>query len=100
MHDQIKKEYFELINKLNQSNKIKDLNTEIYFYISHTSQLFIAVSADQKILLCQKTVNNFWIPAHLSGFDNFEKFVAMLLNSVAPSDNPTKLIKSELFKLE
>lgn len=63
MNDDVKKEYFELVNKLNQSNKVKNQNTEVFFFIesddSGIEKLFAAISEGQKILLLERLTKDF-----------------------------------------
>src|SRR3989344_1413698 len=105
MSDAIKKEYFELVNKLNSSNKIKNQNTEIYFYIDESdlssAKLFAAISNTQKILLCEKVYDiGDWGPLYLSGFSNLEDFLVKILNKKKHETNLTEFIKSHIFKFE
>lgn len=101
----IKKEYFDLLNKLNQSNKHKNQNTNIYFYIDeadpNSMKLFAAISAAQKILLCEKVYDaGDWEPLYLSGFSNLEDFLVKILNKKKHETNLTEFIKSHIFKFE
>lgn len=104
MNSLIKKEYFDLLNKLNRSNKHKNQNTEIYFYIDEadlsTARLFAAISDTQKILLCERKFNDYWESAYLSGFFNLEDFLSVLLNEKKCATNLTDFIKSHIFKFE
>lgn len=58
MNSFIKKEYFELLKKLNRTNKQENLNTDVYFYIDDSDPnlliLFAAISKDHKIILADK----------------------------------------------
>lgn len=100
----VKMEYFNLINKLNLSNKLKNQNTEIYFYVDETdftvAKLFAAISKGQKILLIEKNSKGYWEPVYLSGFSNLEEFLVKLMNTQKQVGNLTDLIKSHIFKPE
>ncbi len=104
MNSLIKKEYFDLINKLNQSNKRKNQTSDVYFYINTTDpigeKLFAAISSNQKILLVEKNFNGSWRPLYLSGFFELEDFLATILNLPECETNLTDFIKSHIFKLE
>lgn len=104
MNSLIKKEYFDLINKLNQSNKLKNQASDVYFYINKTDlfgeKFFAAISSNQKILLIEKNFNGSWRPANLSGFFELEDFLATLLNLPECEENLTDFIKSHIFKLD
>lgn len=104
MNSFIKKEYFELLKKLNRTNKQKNLNTDIYFYIDDSDSnfliLFAAISKDQKIILADKMFKKNWIPKYLSGFSDFEEFIVEILNTEKLNDNLTDQLKSHIFKLE
>lgn len=103
----IKYEYLELIKKLNQSNKLKNQKTDLYFYIDSTStnclKLFAAIAGSQKILLCEKIKTFPWAPANITDFAELEGFLSELLNNllntVAVENDLTKLIKLHIFKL-
>ena len=104
MNALIKKEFFDLINKLNQSNKLKNQNIELYFYIGKSGlgveKLFAAITCDQKILLGEKSQYGTWKPAYLSGFSNLEDCIADVLNVKKHESKLTDLIRSHIFKLE
>ena len=105
MSSSIKKEYFDLINKLNQSNKRKNQDTDVYFYIdevdAESAKLFAAISDIQRILLCEKKYNlKSWAPLYLSGFSNLEDFLVTLLSEQKYETKLTDFIKSHIFKLE
>ena len=99
----IKHEYFELVKKLNQSNKFKNQETEVYFYIDSINldhlKLFAAISNDQKIELCHKIKNLKWLASQYSLFLNLEIFIAHLLHKKAEQTDLTNYIKSHIFKL-
>ncbi|MEK6628901.1 MAG: hypothetical protein AABY53_09765 [Bdellovibrionota bacterium] len=100
----IKKEYFELINRLNQSNKLKNQTTEIYFYIDEGdlsgAKLYAAISNVQKILLCEKDSAQLWSAVYFSDFTNLEDFIAAILNEHKKySGTLTDFIKLHIFKL-
>lgn len=100
----IKHEYLELVNKLNQSNKLKNQITDIYFYIDSSnpthSKLVAAISSDQKIVLCEKIKTRPWAPANNTEFGELEGFLSTLLNSIIFKNDLTTLVKSHVFKLE
>lgn len=104
MNSLIKKEYFDLLNKLNWSNKLKNQGTDIYFYIDETDpkaiKLFAAISKNQKILLIEKSYSGSWKPKCLSGFFNLEEYLVELLSEQKYEADITDLIKSHIFKLE
>lgn len=47
MNSLIKREYFELANKLNQANKIKNQETVIYFYIDEADSESVKLCASK-----------------------------------------------------
>ena len=100
---EIKQEYFELIKKLNQSNKHKNQVTNVYFYIVSTNtnhlKLFAAISDSQKIMLCHKIGKSKWRESQFSQYPNLEEFIAYLLPDCSDRDNLTKYLKSHIFKL-
>ncbi len=99
----IKHEYFELVIKLNQANKLKNQETDVYFYIDSTNpdhiRLFSAISNDQKILLCYKYKQSKWFESGYSPFQNLEIFIARLLRYKENMPDLTDFIKSHIFKL-
>ncbi len=99
----IKQEYFKLIKKLNQCNKLKNQETEVYFYLDSTEseslKLFAAISDTQRILLCNKIGRESWDVAGFSGLVNLEDFIAHLLQTVSTQNDLTNQIKSHIFKL-
>lgn len=102
MNSLIKKEYFDLINKLNKSNKHRNQNTEVYFYIdetdSETAKLFVAISNEQKILLAEKNYLGTWKAKELSGFFNLEEYLVTFLDRRKSEIDLTYFIKSHIFK--
>lgn len=100
----IKQEYFELIKKLNQSNKLKNQATAPYFYIDSSNlihlKLFAAISDFQKILLCEKINALPWAPTNNTEFADLEEFLSALLNTTTIKGDLTTFIKSHVFKLE
>lgn len=99
----IKHEYFGLVKKLNQTNRHKNQETEIYFYIDSTNsnhlKFFAAISATQKILLCQKNDWSNWSESGFSEYPNLERFINRLLRTSDNESNLTNYIKSHIFKL-
>ena len=100
----IKYEYFELIRKLNQTNKLKNQQTDICFYIDSANpdhlKLFAAVSENQKILLCEKIKLLPWTQASITELTELEEFLSYLLNTEIIENGLTFLIKSHIFKSE
>jgi len=98
----IKQEYFELIKKLNQGNKLKNQETEVYFYIDSTEaqhlKLFAAISDGQKILLCERLDRDSWVDSGYSGYENLEDCIIKLLQTDGVQNNLTDQIKSHIFK--
>lgn len=99
----IKHEYFELVKKLNQTNKLKNQDTDIRFYIDSVNpshlKLFAAISDDQKILLCQKPKQSKWLASRYSQFPSLEIYIAQLLYYKEVQTDLTDYIKSHIFKL-
>lgn len=99
----IKQEYFELVKKLNNSNKHKNQTTELYFFINSTNsnnlKLYAAISDTQKILLCEKLNSGHWLEAGFSEYPNLENYILHLLRTGDHHDNLTNYIKSHIFKL-
>lgn len=99
----IKLEYFELVKKFNQANKLKNQETDVYFYIDSTNpdylKLFATISDFQKILLCYKINRSKWVESQFSEFPNLEIFIAQLLRYKKSTTDLTKQIKSHIFKL-
>lgn len=99
----IKHEYFELIKKLNQSNKLKNQETDLYFYIDSGSpdhlKLFAAISESQKILLCEKVKPSVWESGGYSSYPNLEDYITQLLRINFFENDLTTLIVSHIFKL-
>lgn len=99
----IKHEYFELVKKLNHSNKYKNQETELYFFIDSSKvdhlKLFAAISKSQKILLCHKIKQSRWSESRYSQFQNLEEFIVELLHGRFDNGDLTKYIKSHIFKL-
>ena len=99
----VKYEYFELVKKLNQANKLKNQETDIYFYIdsvnSNHVKLFVAVASSQKILLSEKINGGPWLEAGFSEYPNLEDCLTRLLRINDHHDNLTKYFKSHIFKL-
>lgn len=77
--NEVKTEYFELLRRLNKSNKTSNEKTKLSFTIDDTNanylKLYATLSTDQKILLCQKVKETNWRPAQFSGLDNLEKLL-------------------------
>lgn len=100
----IKQEYFELLKKLNQSNKHKNQVTDVYFYIDSTNlihlKLYAAISEYQKLLLCEKIKVLPWAQANITDFVELEQFLCNLLNTIKINCDLTGLIKSHIFKFE
>ncbi|MEK6627677.1 MAG: hypothetical protein AABY53_03550 [Bdellovibrionota bacterium] len=99
----IKYEYFELVKKLNQSNKLKNQETDLYFYIDSADadhlKLFAAISASQKILLCHKNHGSNWTESGFSKYPNLESHIAELLRKSNAWEDLTNYIKSHVFEL-
>ncbi len=99
--NKVKIEYFELIRRLNKSNKTSNEETTLSLTIDNTNanylKLYAILSTDQKILLCQKTNETNWRPAHFSGLDQLEKFVCSQLNYITENSD-IDLILRNLFK--
>ena len=99
----VKREYFELVKKLNQTNKLKNQETDIFFYIDSTEvdhlKLFAAISVSQKILLCERPYKLAWVEAGFSGYANLEAYLAQLIQIHDGKSNITNHIKSHIFKL-
>lgn len=100
----IKKEYFDLVIKLNSANKLKNENTEIYFYIEITDsgveKLFATIANLQKILLLEKNIGGHWFPKYLSGVSNFEDFLCEIMNTFNGAEELTNYIKLHIFESE
>lgn len=104
----VKKEYFELLNRLNHANKQMNMNTDVYFYIDRSDpnilKLFAAISKNQKIMLATNKLNKLWEAKYLTGSNNLEEYIAEILNlntkESSENVNVTDLIKSHIFKLE
>ena len=99
----VKSEYFELVKKLNQSNKQKNKETELYFYIDLSDprylKFFAAVSNFQKIQLCHKPHKIYWVNSGFSEFTELENYIAQLLRINDKAPDLTAYIKSHIFKL-
>lgn len=96
-------EYFELSAKLNKSNPIKNKIKEIHFYttiINQEEQLFAAISNWQKLTLCRKVRENYWLPMQISGYDNLEPYLCRILPECHKQPDLTKCIKFKLFSLQ
>ncbi|MEK6627675.1 MAG: hypothetical protein AABY53_03540 [Bdellovibrionota bacterium] len=99
----IKQKYFELVTKLNQSNKFKNQETDLYFFIDSTRpnylKLYAAISDNQKIVLCYKYKQSQWLASQYSQFPSLEIFIARLLLFKEAQPDLTNHIKSHVFKL-
>lgn len=98
----VKHEYFDLVKKLNEANKLKNLQTDIFFYIDSSNlnhlKLYAAISYSQRILLCEKPRKSTWFGSGYSGFSNLENFIADLLEFFTPNENLTTYVKSHIFE--
>ena len=98
--NEVKTEYFELLRRLNKSNKAKNTTTKLDFIIDQNdeqgSKLCASISKNQKILLCIKDGHE-WNPAKFSGLDHLEQFISNQLKYVRDV-NITDLILRNLFK--
>lgn len=99
----VKYEYFELVKKLNHTNKLKNQQTDIFFYIDSNNlnhlKLYVAISYSQRILICEKLQRSTWFGSGYSGFSNLEDFIAGLFEFYKPHENLTDYIKSHIFEL-
>ena len=102
----VKKEYIELLNRLNHANKQMNMNTDVFFYIDRSDpnilKLFAAISKDQKIILATKKLNKLWEAKYLIGLSSLEEYIVDILNLNIQenSEEVTDLIKSQIFKFE
>ncbi len=100
----IQKEYFELVVKLNRSNKLKNEKSNLRFKIiepeaEQDSHLYAVLSGDKKIAISIKKLTTFWKTTGFSGQYELEKFVTQILNEnlqVGKKDY-TELILEKLF---
>ena len=89
--------YFELVIRLNRSNKLKDQITEPEFFILENS-LYLGLSSSQKLLICI-CHNRRWIASQITGFDLFEKEITQFMNNFENDQNNLDIqIKKLLFK--
>lgn len=99
-----KQEYFKLVVKLNRSNGIADLSTDLYFYMESSDgknwKLYAALNKYQRQLLCEKAETGKWRSGNVSEYLHMERFIFKLLqfSVVIDSTELTALIKSALFK--
>ena len=92
-----KNSYFELVNRLNQSNKVKNQITEPQFFIIE-NRLYLGLSLSQKLVICSR-LNRCWYASQITGFDLFEQKIARLMNNSGNDQNNLDIqIKKLLFK--
>ena len=98
--NEVKTEYFELLRRLNKSNKAKNTTTKLDFMIDQNDELepklYATISKNQKILLCIKEHYE-WRPAKYSGLDHLEQFICNQLR-YALNANLTDFVLRNLFK--
>ena len=99
---EIKLEYLELIKLLNKTNKLKNEMTQVTFFVDDTNKqhlkLYAALSADQKILLCERIGNRYWSACRLTQFSKLEDFLAENVINYS-FENFTNLILARIFEL-
>ncbi len=93
----LKQNYFELVNRLNQSNRIKNQITEPQFFIIE-NRLYLGLSLSQKLVICS-CLNRCWFASQITGLDLFEQEIARLMNNSGNDQNNLDIqIKKLLFK--
>lgn len=95
-----KKQYFELINLLNKSNKTKNETTEFVFFIEN-DQLYFGQPGRQKIIIatCGELLN--WRPAGATNFFELERLISNFINvKLKNLDQVNLLIIKSLFNLD
>lgn len=93
----LKNEYFELVNRLNRSNKLKDQITEPQFFVIE-KQLYLGLNSLQKLAICY-CLKERWIASEITGFDDFEQEIVQFMNnSKNDQNNLDTQIKKLLFK--
>ncbi len=103
----IQNEYFELVVKLNRSNKLRNEKSSLSFKIIESKveqdkHLYAVLAGGHKIALSKKRLTNFWIGTGFSGHFELEKFLTKLLNekSIRYEGDYTELILERLFPKE
>lgn len=103
----IQKEYFELIIKLNKSNKIKNEKTKLGFQVirseaEQVAYLHAVLTVGGRVCLGLQKINKSWAQTGYSGFNDFEEYVIKILNenSFHQEGDYTELILEKLFPKE
>lgn len=101
--EEIKKQYFDLVNLLNSSNKIKNEKTSIKFYLDKESTSLVAtVNGYSKLTLCTLGSNKTrWFASKNTKYYELEKYLAKCININTKTEPEllTKYLLSCIFKL-
>ncbi len=93
-----KRQYFELINLLNKSNKTKNEVTDFEFFIEN-NRLYFGQKNRQRLIIANRVSGALWREACIIEQSELEEFIVLLLNKkIQNVDSINNLIKSSLFK--